>query len=373
MSIIEKLSSMKDRAQEVDQRISNIEKQMQNANTRFANIDNVLKKISEIEIRMGDLTKKIDQKIINDEKRIQNIESEFKTKIATSLSDLNKFEGWFKEKERKHVEEEEKRNKKCEVFIKDTNAKVAANDDYIKDLDSQINSKLSKFVEETRKFENSSQNQEKIRQQLEAQMDNLLETIAKNQKEVQNKVETFSTQKDLSGLRSNLIKMDEVLKGTVKQMETQIAEFDSRLNKFVEYDTLHKHFGEIKVDLATTEGNFRKIVEDFKEELDEIKSEQSNYPKINELQEQHIDLMNKLKALEQKTDFDFDKILSEIQKLGSIFAKKSEFATLSKRIEAADTRKVKQMQTELEVLKEQIINTQNAIVELNSFIQEQLS
>ena len=365
MSIIEKLSSMKDKAIEVEQRISGLEKQVSNLNARLVAIDAVIKKISDIEIRVGELTKKIDQKVVNDEKRIQNIETQLNTKVSSFLSDLNRFENWFKEKERQHVEEENSRNKKVDASIS-----------HIKELEFQISDRFNKFVKETQKFETVSKEQSRMREQLEAQMDNLLETVAKNQKEMQDKMDSFSTRKDVSDLRSNLIKFDDILKNSIKQFETQTAEFDERLNRFVEYDVLHKHFGEIKVDLATTEGNFRKIVEDLKNEVDELKSEAENYPKIGELQEQHVDLIGRLKNLEKKTDFDFGKILSEIEKLGAIFAKKSEFSALSKEINNIERsmgpKIMQQLQSELEILKEQVIHTQNAIVELNSFIQEQL-
>lgn len=379
MSLIEKLSSIKDKTAETEKRISSIEKQVNELNSRekqinelnsrLNNVDHIIKKISDIDSRMNDLTKKIEQKVSSDEKRVQNFESQvksFESQVKSFESQVSKFESLSRGNEKQH-----------ETTMKELGSKITASEIRIKELESQLNSKLSKFVDETRKFEGVTKNQENIREKLETQMDNILETLTKNQKDMESQMESFSTQKDVSALRSNLLKFDDILKAAMKQHENQIANFESRLNQCVENDALQRRVGELKVDLATTEGNFRKMVEDLKEEMDEIKGEEENYPRIDELQEQNIGLVNKLKAFEQKTNTDFDKILFEIQKLGSIFAKRGDVAAIDNKINtlaaSVNPQALYQLQSELETIKKQIISTQNALVELNSFIQENLS
>jgi len=325
MSLIDKISSMKERTTEADQRLSKMEKQMESINSRFSNLDQVLRKVSEVEVRIGDLTQKINQKVADDEKRIQHIELQFSSK----MSELGKFENWTRDKEKQNTDREDRINKKVESAL---------------------------------------HNEEKIRGQLDAQISNLLETITKNQREIENKLANYGKQSEVSTLRSSIIKLDEVMKSSVTQMETDIAELDDRIKNCVEYDVLHKHTGEIKVDLANTEGNLRNMLEDQKQEFDELKSQFKSLPRVDELWEQSEDLMKKFKELEE----DMVEKLDELDK--SVSQKeKSLRIRLEKEFESVNSKILNQLQSEMSILKSQIVNTQDAIVELNTFIREQSS
>jgi len=325
MSLIDKISSMKEKTTEADQRLSKVERQLESINSRFTSFDQVLRKVSEVEVRIGDLTQKINQKVSDDEKRIQHMESQF----SSRMSELGKIENWTKEREKQNAEREDRINKK---------------------VDGAIHS------------------EEKIKEQLDVQINNLLETITKNQREIENKLTNYGKQSEVSTLRSSLIKLDEIMKSSITQMETQIAEFDDRIKNCVEYDVLHKHTGEIKVDLANTEGNLKSMFEEQKEEFEEIKSQFKSLPKVDELWSQSEDLMKRFKELEEemieKLD-DLEKSVSQKEKNLKI--------KLERDFEAVNAKILNQLQSEMSVLKEQIVNTQDAIVELNTFIREQLS
>jgi peptidoglycan hydrolase CwlO-like protein len=222
----------------------------------------------------------------------------------------------------------------------------------------------------------------------------------------------------MSSIKESALKLEKELKNVVQESQRNISNIDERLKSFVEHSTLHKHFGEMKMDLATTESAFKQMTEELKAEMERIRSEYQNLPKLRGLEEQNLDLMRKLKLVEDKMNNDFDKVLAEIQKLGQIFARKAELAAydgrlnvferevnqreqefnnrIKQRLERLNSQLIsvvqdrkglsrealaelksskamsEQLQAEMGILKEQVIQTQNAIVELNAFIQEQI-
>lgn len=210
----------------------------------------------------------------------------------------------------------------------------------------------------------------------------------------------------------------ELLIKQIEGVKNSINEINSFSKKFASNEQLHRHYSELKMDLATTEGKHDQQIEGLAKELSMIKSETGGLPKLKELDNADVALLRRIKELETKVSNELSGFTREFKEFEKIFAKKEDVRQIVKEeqveigdidsrinqiseelndsVEVINTKideqqkiaettnrelegqvseygaAIEQLRAELKVVREQVIVTQNAIVELNSFLRENM-
>jgi chromosome segregation ATPase len=245
--------------------------------------------------------------------------------------------------------------------------------------------------------------------------------MLKMKKELSDKV----SEVDVEKLKKATENIDDVIENSLGDIRHEFDEIKNKMKGLAETQNLHKSFAELKMDVASTESGLNRRFEELQQNIELLKEEAEKYPRFEELAGQDRALRAHLEKLEAKFDVDFEKMLNEFEKLGTIFAKRSEVEmtvseiknavertediareldgkhtelekqivvredvadkNISDRVNEAlaqmqymfeefqkQRKKSEDIDEEFNVIKEQIITTQNALMEMNAFLQEQM-
>jgi chromosome segregation ATPase len=372
MPLIEKFGNFKERMDEIEKQTTQFKHDTEH---KLNKLREGIELIQELNARLERVETSLKARVADDTKHIGEVESIVNKKISRFISDSENFQKWFKESELKHYS----LDKKLDDASKDIKNEIVELKNKIKDAEDRMSKSEKKYDTSLSKLS------------AEAQQSRKLETD-----------------------------IDKIVEDNLKDIRGEFDEIKKRMMGLVGLEKLHQHFAELKMDVTTTDAGLRQIIHDLKQKVDTIKDDMDAYPKLNELVEQDKDLFAKIKLLEEKTNTDFNVILKEIEKLGEIFSSKheadmrfnelrsnmdrmqqtitnidkkhtmlekdvltregyteqsvqatvtqlqSQVQNLARRFEPTE-----QLQEELEILREQLIMTQNALVELNSFLHGQ--
>jgi septal ring factor EnvC (AmiA/AmiB activator) len=241
MGLQSKVETIKEREAGIEARLSRLEKLLQEFGTRFASIDNILRSSSRIDTHVAEMAQKLDKKSSEDEERIRNIELQLNNRIAAFISELSSFENWFKNKDAKHIEDAQKMHERLDQLTKDTKER------------------LNSFVEETQKVHAAAEAQELLRQRLEAKMDQVLESVAKNQRRLQNEMKKHRTV--VSPLRpqgedSKLMKLSSSIS---RQLAARIGRIETSTSGLATKEELKRLKADISDLSEKTGSSMRKI------------------------------------------------------------------------------------------------------------------
>jgi len=372
MPLIEKFGNFKERMDEIEKQTTQFK---HDAEHKLNKLREGIELIQELNARLEKVETSLKARVADDTKHIGEVESIVNKKISRFISDSENFQKWFKESELKHYSLDKKL------------------DDASKDIKNEI-------VELKNKIKDAE------------------DRMSKSEKKYDTSLSKLST--DVQQAKKLEMDIDKIVEDNLKDIRVEFDDIKKKMMGLVGVEKLHQHFAELKMDVTTTDAGLRQMIHDLKQKVETIKDDMDAYPKLNELVEQDKDLFAKIKLLEEKTNTDFNVILKEIEKLGEIFSSKHEadmrFNELRSTIDrvqqtvanidkkhtmlekdvlaregateqslqstvnqlqvqvqnlARRFEPTEQLQEELEILREQLIMTQNALVELNSVLHGQ--
>ncbi len=314
MDLPNKLASLKDKLDDVENRVGLLEKEIKKT------VD-VISSLGGKEVEIEKLSKRIDEESSTNKTKIKNIEEKVEEKLNSIFKDIEKVEEWLKENEEKKEKE--------------------------------LNKKLSKLA-------------------TKEEVEEIASKFSKIDKSLKEKIE------HIDAAIERIKRTDEKLKETDKKL----AETDKRLASI---KVLQESFGKLKMDIAATEGELESRINEITKKIETLQLSVGKYPSPKELADRDLELAEKIRNIESRLGPDFEVVLDGFKKIKHTFAKKEDFenaieelneriSSMESKIEAEDsTAEIAELKKDLEVLKQQVITTQDAIVELNAFIRQKMS
>lgn len=416
MELLEKLAAMKKKVDELDSKINSISKE---SNLQLNSLKGELLAIRELTSKIDSLSLKFSHESEHTANRLNGVENNVKKNLsnfASGIGDYNKnfsqVESTFSQmnSEIKKIEErtEELEKRAMESGSKDSRSVK----EFASSLDS-LQKNVERYEREMKKILLETPTDKDVRE-LRAEM-------LKLKKELSDKV----SEVDVNKIKKATDNIDKVIESSLSDIREEFDEIKTKMENLVELQNLHKHFAEMKMDVASTEAGLNRRMEELQQNVEMIKDEMEKYPQFEVLSGQDKALRAHMEKLETKFDVDFEKMLNEFEKLGTIFAKRSEVEmsvseikgtvdriedmmreldgkhmelekqiviredakdqNVSDRVNEAlaqvqymfeefqkQRKRTEDIDDEFNVIKEQIITTQNALMEMNSFLQEQM-
>lgn len=414
MELLEKLAAMKKKVGELEVKSTSLER----------DFSNQLKSIKGEMSIMRDLTVKLDKvslKSANDSESFSEQLKALDIQVNKKLSDMDTG----KEKIAKLSKEVDSQLSEFQSKIKDIisfmgDAEKKKSESFSKE--SKRIAELESTIEKIKKdFEKSEKEMKKILFDTPTDRDlkDVHSDISKINKELSGKV----SDKDVEKIKKATKQIDEIVADSLKDMRFEFEGIKAKMKEMVELKNLHKHFAELKMDVTSTEAGLKRQIDEIQQTIGMIKQDTGRYPDFNVLAQQDQALKKHVESLDKRFDVDFKAVLEELEKLGSVFAKRSEVEMnaaevrtvldkttqmmkeldrkhieLEKQIVIREDTKdrdvankvedvysqaqymfdnfnenretMQRIDEEFKILKEQVILTQNAIMELNSFIQQ---
>ena len=230
---------------------------------------------------------------------------------------------------------------------------------------------------------------------------------------------TLAPKTEFNEIKRATVGIDKVIEESLSDIREEFGEIKQKMSHFADVEKLNKSFSELKMDVASTESGIQRRFEDLSQKVELLKSDIGASGEFKILAEQDQVLRSKIDAVEKKVKEGLGSTLSGFERLGEVFANKHEFSMtsnemsneikqLQKIIAEIDRRHLElekqiitredlkdkatrekaedalskvyehleglqaqrqvtdEIREEFQILKEQIILTQNAIVELNA-------
>ena len=416
MELLEKLAAMKKKTDELESKTDSMSKEL---TVQLNGVKNELLIIKELNSKLDSLSLKFSHEAENTTDRINNIEGNVKRNLSNFVVGFEKYNKSLAE---------------AQSNLLELNSKLKKMEDWTDEIDKKIVDSDGKETKSVKEFAASLEIIRKDAEKSEKELRKiLLETptdkdvkeirtdMLKLKKELSDKV----SEADVEKIKKATENIDEVIESSLTDIRQEFNEIKTRMKGLAETQSLHKNFAELKMDVASTEAGLNRRFEELQQNIELLREDAGKYPRFEELAGQDKALRAHLEKLETKFDVDFERMLNEFERLGTIFAKRSEVemgaseiknavertedmvreldgkhTELEKQIVVREDVKDKnvsdrinealaQMQymfeefqkqrkrsegidEEFNVIKEQVITTQNALMEMNAFLQEQM-
>jgi len=424
MSIVEKISSIKNKTESFEEQIQNLNKAInemkKNYETKLKEIYSIIsqkaestkeenhqkikKDIEELNIKLENLSKKtntnydIDKKIQEIYKNVETKIKEFSSELESQFNMLDqklkvlyeKVENKSKEKETKTKEAVDLTQMKnelsnCSITIKEIEKTISSLTKENEKLNSENLSKFSKIKEYIDNLDEKLKQYQKNKDELLINFGKNLEKIER-EKDLQNvnlKELQKTVQKLIENPKTNPVSKEEFI-SNIGHLKTDIVTTESKIRS--DFEALRDEINQIKIDNQKfINQNKEDLQTDFQNKIDTFEKE--NIERIGKLYNEISEIQNLIRQIGDKKESNIE-LENEIKEIKNMLTQKEkqneiilsqlneEFSQNTKGdLELSD--KVKKLillnnsiQKEIKTLKEQVIITQDAIVEINRFIRE---
>lgn len=243
---------------------------------------------------------------------------------------------------------------------------------------------------------------------------------------IKEKMKKLVQKDDVAEIKRATVGIDKIVADSLSDIRNEFDEIKKKMTHFAEFEKIRQSFAEMKVDVASTEAGLQRTVEELSQKIDMMKESVGTSAEFKQLADQDFALRTKIEDVDSKVSQGLDKVLTGFESLGEIFANKqelnmnlsemtNELKNLQQAVQKVDRRHLDlekqiilredlkdkatqesaqealskvydminefnqqkgvsmEILEEFKILKEQIITTQNAIVELNQFVQRTAS
>ena len=232
---------------------------------------------------------------------------------------------------------------------------------------------------------------------------------------------TLISKSEFHEVKKAAVDIDKIISESLSDIREEFNDVKHKMSHLADIEKINKSFAELKMDVASTESGLQRRIEDMNQKIEMMRDGDGSSEQVRTLTEQNNALRSKIESVERRLKEGLSSTLDGFEGLGEAFANKHEVSLnlnelsseikqmqqtiygmeqkhneLSKQMSvreelqpepapaqenmeatinqiygymnefSAQKSMVQEMQEEFQILKEQIIITQNAIVELNS-------